>query len=232
MPRGHAFCRKAWVGAVPPFASLPAEAGQDQGRVRRRWARIRCAAPAIVRAARPVAARYRPTTDRGCRHPSTSPRGPVGARPNHRGVFGHIAGLNAGYHSRPIRGAAERWPGETTKASQGEARRRADQQMPSAHTLPVAFCNRHRGTLVESRRRVPAQLDSGPKVLRRTWDSSRQSPRPSYRFQLQMPPDRHGQTWIRVSKACASSGLPCRCASLVRAAGRGCWARACAMRVL
>ena len=36
-----------------------------------------------------------------------------------------------------------------------------------------------------------------------------------YRFQLQMPPDRHGQTWILASKAWASSGLAWRRASLV-----------------
>ena len=55
-----------------------------------------------------------------------------------------------------------------------------------------------------------------------------------YRFQLQMPPDLQGQTWIRVSKACASSGLPCRRASLVRAAPCGFAARicACATRLL
>jgi hypothetical protein len=42
-----------------------------------------------------------------------------------------------------------------------------------------------------------------------------------YRCQPQMPPDLHGHVWIRVSRACASSGLPWRCASLVRAAARG-----------
>src|SRR6188508_1945677 len=36
-----------------------------------------------------------------------------------------------------------------------------------------------------------------------------------------MPPDLHGQVWIRVSRACASSGLPCRFASFARAAPRG-----------
>ena len=46
--------------------------------------------------------------------------------------------------------------------------------------------------------------------------------------QLQMPPDRQGQTWIRVSDACASSGLPWRCASLVRAAPRGFFTPGCA----
>ena len=35
---------------------------------------------------------------------------------------------------------------------------------------------------------------------------ARASVRP-YRCQLQMPPDRHGQVWIRVSRACASSGF-------------------------
>jgi hypothetical protein len=43
-----------------------------------------------------------------------------------------------------------------------------------------------------------------------------------HRCQLQMPPDLHGQVWIRVSRACASSGLPCRFASLTRAAPREC----------
>src|SRR5712691_6718813 len=36
-----------------------------------------------------------------------------------------------------------------------------------------------------------------------------------------MPPDLQGHTWIRVSNACASRGLPCRRASLVRTAPRG-----------
>src|SRR5437667_12809746 len=36
-----------------------------------------------------------------------------------------------------------------------------------------------------------------------------------------MPPDLQGHTWIRVSKACASKGLLCRRASLVRTAPRG-----------
>src|SRR5881396_8377 len=36
-----------------------------------------------------------------------------------------------------------------------------------------------------------------------------------------MPPDLQGHTWIRVSKACASRGLPRRRASFVRAAPRG-----------
>src|ERR1700730_363922 len=50
---------------------------------------------------------------------------------------------------------------------------------------------------------------------------------PAYCFQLQMPPDLHGQAWMRVSMACAFiSGL--RCASLVRAAPRGFSARKCA----
>src|SRR6266404_2893237 len=40
-----------------------------------------------------------------------------------------------------------------------------------------------------------------------------------------MPPDLQGQTWIRVSNACASKGLPCRRASFVRAAPRGFSAR-------
>jgi hypothetical protein len=35
------------------------------------------------------------------------------------------------------------------------------------------------------------------------------------------PPDLHGHFWIRVSIACASSGLRWRCASLVRAAPFG-----------
>src|ERR1700754_2748073 len=35
--------------------------------------------------------------------------------------------------------------------------------------------------------------------------------------QLQMPPDLQGQTWMRVSIACASSGLVCRRASCARA---------------
>jgi hypothetical protein len=47
------------------------------------------------------------------------------------------------------------------------------------------------------------------------------------RCQLQMPPDLHGQTWIRVSRAWASSGLPWRRASLARAAPRGGSARDC-----
>src|SRR5215207_3385841 len=42
-----------------------------------------------------------------------------------------------------------------------------------------------------------------------------------YRFQSQMPPDLQGHFWTRVSMACASSGLPCRRASLVRAGARG-----------
>src|ERR1700675_927154 len=42
-----------------------------------------------------------------------------------------------------------------------------------------------------------------------------------HRCQLQMPPDLHGQVWIRVSRACASSGLLWRFASLTRAAPRG-----------
>src|SRR5208337_2508348 len=50
--------------------------------------------------------------------------------------------------------------------------------------------------------------------------------RPAHYFQLQMPPDLHGQAWMRVSMACALSGL--RCASLVRAAPRGFSARKCA----
>ena len=50
----------------------------------------------------------------------------------------------------------------------------------------------------------------------------------SYRFQLQMPPDLQGQTWIRVSNACASKGLPCRRTSFVRAAPRGFSGRICA----
>src|SRR6266436_7119042 len=48
-------------------------------------------------------------------------------------------------------------------------------------------------------------------------------------FQLQMPPDLHGQTWTRVSKACASRGLPCRRASLARAAPCGLSPRKCAV---
>src|SRR5882757_6328613 len=36
-----------------------------------------------------------------------------------------------------------------------------------------------------------------------------------------MPPVRHGQVWIRVSRACASSGLLWRFASFARAAARG-----------
>src|SRR6266478_4463289 len=47
-----------------------------------------------------------------------------------------------------------------------------------------------------------------------------------------MPPDLQGQTWIRVSNACASKGLPCRRASFVRAAPRGFSARICATLVL
>ena len=31
--------------------------------------------------------------------------------------------------------------------------------------------------------------------------------RTNYRCQPQMPPDLHGQVWMRVSRACASSGL-------------------------
>jgi hypothetical protein len=53
----------------------------------------------------------------------------------------------------------------------------------------------------------------------------------SYRFQSQMPPDLQGQAWIRVSDACASSGLPWRCASFVRASPRGFTARGSATRV-
>jgi hypothetical protein len=49
---------------------------------------------------------------------------------------------------------------------------------------------------------------------------------PRHYFQLQMPPDLHGQAWMRVSMACALSGL--RCASLVRATPRGFSARKCA----
>jgi hypothetical protein len=41
-----------------------------------------------------------------------------------------------------------------------------------------------------------------------------------------MPPVRHGQVWIRVSRASASSGLPRRFASFTRAAARGGSARA------
>ena len=48
-----------------------------------------------------------------------------------------------------------------------------------------------------------------------------------YRFQPQMPPDLHGHFWIRVSLACASSGLLCRRTSFVRAGARGFSARAC-----
>src|SRR5438128_2779693 len=40
-----------------------------------------------------------------------------------------------------------------------------------------------------------------------------------------MPPDLQGHTWIRVSKACASRGLPRRRASFVRTAPRGFSAR-------
>src|SRR5438477_226204 len=48
-----------------------------------------------------------------------------------------------------------------------------------------------------------------------------------------MPPDWHGHTWIRVSKACASRGLPCRRASLVRTAPRGfsAWTRGFSGRI-
>src|ERR1700694_276059 len=46
-----------------------------------------------------------------------------------------------------------------------------------------------------------------------------------------MPPDLQGRTWIRVSNACASSGLPCRRASFERAAPRGFSGRICATLV-
>src|SRR5260370_31201564 len=61
---------------------------------------------------------------------------------------------------------------------------------------------------------------------------ARRPTRKTHFFQLQMPPDLHGQTWIRVSNACASKGLPCRRTSLVRAATRGFSGRICATLVL
>src|SRR5438105_524451 len=67
-------------------------------------------------------------------------------------------------------------------------------------------------------------LDSALTVLRRGDDALRSD----YRFQLQMPPVRHGQVWMRVSIARASSGLPWRWASFVRATPRGGVLLACA----
>jgi len=84
----------------------------------------------------------------------------------------------------------------------------------------------------------PPQLDSGPTVLRQEDDSriceTRRFAIPlrgaqfRYRFQLQMPPDLHGQTWIRVSNACASKGLPWPQHELGAAATRGFSERICA----
>jgi len=51
------------------------------------------------------------------------------------------------------------------------------------------------------------------------------------RFQLQMPPDLHGQRCMRVSNAWASSGSPCRGASFARAVPCGrAWRRGVATR--
>src|SRR5258707_7271896 len=44
--------------------------------------------------------------------------------------------------------------------------------MTSGQASLRAYRNRHSGSLVESRRRLPAQLDSGPKVLRQADDST------------------------------------------------------------
>jgi hypothetical protein len=91
------------------------------------------------------------------------PRRAIGARPDHGRVGRDIARLNAAGDKRTVGGAAEVRSGEAAETGNGACRGGADQQLTPAQALLVqalfvealsgAYRNRHRSTLVESRRR-------------------------------------------------------------------------------
>ncbi len=146
------------------------------------------------------------------------PRRPVRPRPDHCGVGRDVARLNSGGNQWSIRRAAEIGLCETTDARERGGRGCAHEQLTPCQATRRASGNRHRARIsVESRRRVPAEFNSRPTVLRQRDDSARPRRIRAIHRQLQMPPERQGQVWMRMSRAWASSGLVWRLASFARA---------------
>lgn len=93
-------------------------------------------------------------------------RRPVRARPHHRGIRRYVAGCQPARDPRTVGGPAQVGRCEAPEACQRGGGCRAHQQLTSGQALSCTYRNRHLRSLVESRRRVPAELDSRPKVLR------------------------------------------------------------------
>src|SRR6476646_6580287 len=177
------------------------------------------------------------------------PGGPIGTRPYHRRVGGDIARLNPARKLWPVCGAAEIGFCESPEPGERCGRGRADEKLASGEAALRGYRSRHLarspsnrdggcllnltpGLRFYDKAMTPAKwrhharacpghprLDTRARKAR----MARTSPAMTeyQRCQAQMPPDLHGHVWIRVSRACASSGLPRRFASFARAGTRG-----------